>query len=86
MRQKTVSGNSIKPWENKNLFCFDLPSKPQPGMGRVLVTDAAGYIGGRLVPELLVRGYHVRIMVRAASFEYKERLPDAEIVVVDALK
>lgn len=71
---------------SKDLFCHDLPSKPQPGIGKILVTGASGYIGGRLVPELLARGYQVRVMVRAASPEYKERWPDAEIVVADALK
>jgi uncharacterized protein YbjT (DUF2867 family) len=31
-----------------------------------LVTGATGYIGGRLVPELLDRGYRVRVMTRSA--------------------
>lgn len=31
---------------------------------RVLVTGATGYIGGRLVPELLKKGYDVRVLVR----------------------
>ena len=31
---------------------------------RVLVTGATGYIGGRMVPLLLERGHHVRVMVR----------------------
>jgi uncharacterized protein YbjT (DUF2867 family) len=78
--------SSNKPWENKNLFCHDLPSRPKPEIGKILVTGASGYIGGRLVPELLARGYHVRVMVRAESPEYKERWTDAEIVVADALK
>ena len=30
----------------------------------VLVTGASGYIGGRLVPELLARGHRVRCLVR----------------------
>ncbi len=77
---------SIKPWKGESLFCHDLPSEPQPGIGKVLVTGASGYIGGRLVPELLARGYQVRVMVRAASPEYEERWPDVEIVVADALK
>lgn len=77
---------STQTWKDKSLFCHDLPSKPQPGIGEVLVTGASGYIGGRLVPELLARGYRVRVMVRAASPEYKERWPNAEIVVADALK
>jgi uncharacterized protein YbjT (DUF2867 family) len=31
---------------------------------KVLVTGATGYIGGRLIPRLLDRGYKVRIIVR----------------------
>lgn len=50
------------------------------------MTGATGYIGGRLVPELLARGYKVRVMVRAASPEHKERWPDAEIIVAEALE
>ncbi len=72
-------------WNNDDLFCHDLPSKPRPEMGKILVTGATGYIGGRLVPELLVRGYQVRVMVRAASPEHHQRWPTAEIVVADAL-
>jgi len=55
-------------------------------MGKILVTGASGYIGGRLVPELLARGYQVRAMVRAASPEHEARWPRAEIVVADALE
>lgn len=71
--------------KNKDLFCHDLPSKPQLGIGKVLVTGASGYIGGRLVPELLHRGYSVRVMVRGLSQEYSELWPYTEIVVADAL-
>ncbi len=31
----------------------------------VLVTGATGYIGGRLVPELLAAGHRVRVLVRS---------------------
>lgn len=67
------------------LLCRDLPSQPQPEMGAILVTGATGYIGGRLVPELLARGYRVRVMVRASCEEYRQRWPGAEVVVADAL-
>jgi uncharacterized protein YbjT (DUF2867 family) len=68
-----------------DLFCQDLPTRPRPDLGTILVTGATGYIGGRLVPELLYRGYTVRVMVRESSPEHKNRWPGAEIVVADAL-
>jgi uncharacterized protein YbjT (DUF2867 family) len=55
-------------------------------MGKVLVTGASGYIGGRLVPELLARGYAIRVMVRSASPEQQRLWPGAEIAVADALE
>jgi len=55
-------------------------------MGTILVAGATGYIGGRLVPELIGRGYKVRVMVRAPSPEHTERWPEAEVVVADALE
>ena len=66
-------------------YTHDLPSKPDAALGTVLVTGASGYIGGRLVPELLSRGYKVRIMVRGGSPEYREMWPSVEVVVADAL-
>ncbi|MCP5106939.1 MAG: SDR family oxidoreductase [bacterium] len=72
-------------WQRDSLFCHDLPTTPTLGIGAILVSGASGYIGGRLVPELLARGYRVRVMVRADSPEYGERWPGAEIHVVDAL-
>lgn len=66
-------------------YCRDLKTLPQPGLGKILVTGATGYIGGRLVPELLDRGYDVRIMVRDMEPELEERWPGVEIVQGDAL-
>ncbi len=77
---------SFPPLEDKDIYCHDLPSKPLAGMGKVLVTGASGYIGGRLVPELLARGYKIRVMVRAPSRIHRELWPDVEIVTADALK
>jgi uncharacterized protein YbjT (DUF2867 family) len=69
----------------ENLFCFDLPTRPLSLKGAVLVTGASGYIGGRLVPELLARGYRVRVMVRSEPDHYKSIWPQAEVVIADAL-
>ena len=81
-----LTGEAEMRFDNTDLFCHDLPTKPRPETGKILVTGATGYIGGRLVPELQVRGYKLRVMVRGASPEHKERWPDAEIVVADALE
>ena len=71
--------------ETSDIFCQGLPSKPLSGIGRILVSGASGYIGGRLVPELLYRGYKVRALVRGDPLTYKNIWPDAEIVKSDIL-
>ncbi|MDD5226895.1 MAG: DUF2867 domain-containing protein, partial [Candidatus Omnitrophica bacterium] len=76
---------AFNPQDLVNLTDFDLPSSPDPKIGKILVTGASGYIGGRLVPQLLVRGYQVRAMVRGASPEYSGLWPQAEIVAADVL-
>ena len=83
--EKNIEINTKIDANADELFCKDLPTLPKPEIGKILVTGATGYIGGRLVPELLARGYQVRVMVRKASPEHKERWPDAEVVVGDAL-
>ncbi len=65
--------------------CRELPTAPHPETGKILVTGASGYIGGRLVPELLARGYCVRVMVRGDKSVYQARWPGAEIIVADVL-
>jgi uncharacterized protein YbjT (DUF2867 family) len=72
-------------WYSKESYCKDLPSAPVTDIGIILVTGGAGYIGGRLVPELIERGYRVRVMVRKYSDEYIDRWPGAEVVIADAL-
>jgi uncharacterized protein YbjT (DUF2867 family) len=67
-----------------DLFCSALPTKPQPELGTILVTGATGYVGGRLVPELLARGYRVRAMLRGPTPSLKERWPGVEEVIADA--
>lgn len=70
----------------RDFFCNDLPTAFQSAIGKILVTGASGYIGGRLVPELLARGYKVRAMARSDFPEYRVLWPDAEIAIADALK
>jgi len=77
------SFTSLEPL-SETRFTHDLPTVPQPHLGKVLVTGATGYIGGRLVPELVDRGYQVRVMVRSESSGYHERWPDTEVVLADA--
>ncbi len=59
-----------------------------PGaVGPILVTGATGYIGGRLVPRLLARGYRVRCLVRSAEKLRARRWgaqPGLEVVEGDA--
>jgi uncharacterized protein YbjT (DUF2867 family) len=69
----------------KQFFCKDLPTSHRPDIGKILVTGATGYIGGRLVPELIERGYDVRVMVRTPFLGHYERWPKARIVVGDAM-
>jgi uncharacterized protein YbjT (DUF2867 family) len=49
--------------------------------GRVLVTGATGYIGGRLVPRLLEAGYRVRCLARSP-----EKLVDREWAASDRVE
>ena len=80
------SDQPVRGYLREELFCDDLPTRRRPEIGKILVTGASGYIGGRLAPELLARGYRVRAMVRLASPEHKTRWPGAEIVVADTLQ
>jgi len=81
-----------KPVDNRyapkpeDLYCSDLPTIPIPESGTILVTGASGYIGGRIVNDILARGYRVRILIRGNAAHYQELWPRAEIVLADALK
>ncbi len=71
--------------EHYGYCCDNLPTTPRPDLGTMLITGASGYVGGRLVQELIERGYKVRVMVRVASPEHNERWPCCEIAIADAL-
>jgi len=71
--------------ETEISYCFDLPTVPRPEIGKILVTGATGYVGGRLVQELLNRGYDIRLLVRAGSPDHAIRWPGVDIVIGDAL-
>jgi uncharacterized protein YbjT (DUF2867 family) len=53
---------------------------------RILVTGATGYVGGRLVPQLLERGYRVRVLVRdPARLQGRPWADRVEVVQGDVL-
>ncbi|MFA5802564.1 MAG: SDR family oxidoreductase [Thermoleophilia bacterium] len=62
-----------------------LPAMSTQPAGTILVTGASGYIGRRLVPELVERGCHVRAMVIDDADSYNGLWPGAEVVEADAL-
>jgi uncharacterized protein YbjT (DUF2867 family) len=37
------------------------------GTGRIFLTGASGYVGGRLTPRLLEEGYRIRCLVRSPA-------------------
>lgn len=55
------------------------------GRRLILVTGATGYVGGRLVPRLLLEGYRVRCMAREPERLSGRGWKGAEIVAGDAL-
>ena len=67
-------------------YCDDLQTEPLPQGTRVLVTGSRGYIGHRLIPELLYRGYTVRCMLRDNLHPLLLDHPNLEIVYADVLK
>ncbi len=55
---------------------------------RILVTGVTGYIGGRLVPQLLDAGYVVRVLVRGSASRLENRtwFKRVEVAVGDVLE
>jgi len=53
----------------------------------ILVTGATGYVGGRLIPRLLERGYAVRVLVRdPARLEGRPWLGQVQVAQADATR
>ncbi|MFC2111432.1 SDR family oxidoreductase [Bacteroidota bacterium] len=66
-------------------YCYDIPTKPRPDLGKIFVAGATGYIGGRLVFELKQRSYDVKALVRAELPDDDNRFSGVDVVVGDAL-
>ncbi len=67
-------------------FRYMIPTTPIPELGRILVTGASGYVGGRLIPVLMDRGYRLRVMVRSPSACLTRQWPGVECTAGDALR
>ena len=52
----------------------------------ILVTGATGYVGGRLIPRLLEKGYRVRCLVRDAARTQGRGWKEIEVVTGDVLR
>ncbi|WP_228447461.1 SDR family oxidoreductase [Streptomyces paludis] len=60
---------------------MDTDGQPAPERSHCLVTGASGYIGGRLVPELLTAGHRVRCLARSpGTLRDHPWAPDVETV------
>jgi uncharacterized protein YbjT (DUF2867 family) len=78
----------VRPARNRQLVESSPSTSHWPGPSplRCLVTGASGYIGGRLVPELLAAGYPVRCMARdPGKLSGRPWSSDVDIAVADAL-
>ncbi|MFQ5482017.1 MAG: NAD(P)H-binding protein, partial [Nitrospinaceae bacterium] len=66
-------------------YTDDLPTTPLTPGTRVLVTGANGYIGRRLIPELVARGYQVRCMLRNQGMPPLLEHPRIDVVYADGM-
>lgn len=57
----------------------------QPNPGRILLTGATGYIGGRLLSALEQAGYHVRCLARRPEHLHPKVSPNTEVWEGDVL-
>jgi hypothetical protein len=62
---ETLTRDAPAPFRQDEFFTDGLDTSPKPGIGPILVTGASGYVGGRVVRELLHRGYRVRVLIRS---------------------
>lgn len=58
----------------------------EPVSGRILLTGATGYVGGRLLPRLEARGHRVRCLARRPEFLADRVGPGTEVVEGDVLR
>src|SRR6185437_6002903 len=89
VRALFAQGQTLRPARNRQMAesCPSTPRWPGQSPLRCLVTGASGYIGGRLVPELLAAGYPVRCMARdPGKLSDRPWSGDIEIAAADALE
>ncbi|HEX9782468.1 MAG TPA: NAD(P)H-binding protein, partial [Opitutaceae bacterium] len=60
-----------------------MPQPSEESPGRILVTGGTGYLGRALMPQLVIRGYDVRALVRPESV--RKLPPGVDAVVGNAL-
>ena len=77
------SGHSRSQAQRKRLWSFRLVVNQAQPSELVAVTGATGYVGGRLVPELLEAGYRVRCVARSPE-TLDDRAWRAKVEVVEA--
>ena len=56
-----------------------------PIVKRILLTGASGYVGGRLLPRLEERGFHVRCLARKPEFLARRVSERTEVIEGDVL-